>query len=156
MLQAHDVTFDVRSGRMTLVGGGDADIYTKAGRKTRVYLAVKDIEWVEWPQGRMTLSLYTKYSVTELVTNNTSLEWSDTFRAEVPRDIYLNRTSYHPDVRAYERTWEVSGNQHGEMTIPETAGTIIKSGTYRIDGDGDDYTNAYVQMKLFARIIYKT
>lgn len=155
-LHAHDVTFDVRSGTMRLIGGGDADIFTKDGRKTRVYLAAKDIQWAQWPQGRMALSVYTIYRVTELVTNNTSLEWSATHTAEVPRDIYLNRTSYYPDVQAYERTWEVSGNNHNEMTIPETAGTIIQSGTYRIDGDGADYTNARVQMKLFVRTIYKT
>ncbi|MBK7825047.1 hypothetical protein [Nannocystis sp.] len=34
------------------------------------------------------------------------------------------------------------------MTIPATAGTVITSGTYRIDGDGSDQTNARVQMKL--------
>lgn len=82
------------------------------------------------------------------MTNNTCLAWNAWHSAELPYHIVKMAVSLSPVVSPYERTWEVSGRQHGDMTIPETAGTVITRGTYRIDGDGDDRTNARVQMQL--------
>lgn len=139
-----NVMFDITSGTLAWIGGGDADVCTKDGRKTRVYLAVKNIQVT--PEGRV--KLFTEYKVTELVTNNTCLAWNAWHSAELPYHIVKMAVSLSPVVSPYERTWEVSGRQHGDMTIPETAGTVITRGTYRIDGDGDDRTNARVQMQL--------
>lgn len=145
-----NVTFDVSSGRLEQIAGGDADICTKDGRKTRVFLAVKNIQMssVAGDPRRPAVKLYVEYKVTELVTNNTCLRWSAWHSEEVPYHIVRTAVSLSPVVSPYERTWEVSGRQHGDMAIPAIAGTVVASGTYRIDGDGDDHTNARVQMQL--------
>lgn len=153
----YDLRHEIMSGPMKLVSGGDGDICTKDGRKTRVRLFVGSLHWasrtLEWGG----LGFGVSYRVTELVTNNTELYWEHYSWIYPPQDVWLKLNLEATKLPAsYDRTWEVQGGQHGEMAVPETAGTIVESGTYSIDGMGEDFTNAKVKLTLYVPLYYNT
>jgi hypothetical protein len=134
---------EVSSDRMR-VRGGDADIFSKDGRRTRVTLKARDIR-LSSDGNAFLVDVFCE--VYERNPDNTRLTWEGTVRCPIPVD-HQKGTSYATDVEEYERTWDVKGKEHDSLPVPNTSGTCIDAGVYRIDGKGDDRTNAAVELSL--------
>ena len=141
---------EIASGRMTLIGG-DADVFTKQGRSTRVTLNANNIRLSS--DGKAFLvDVY--YDVYERHSNNTWLKWQGTCRCDIPLDSQKG-SAYVANVREYERTWDVYGEEHDRLPVPLTEGTCITNGSwYRIDGKGEDWTNAAIDLVLGVGFYY--
>lgn len=138
------------SGRLAWIGGGDADVYTKPGRSTRVNLRADNIRPSDdW----RAVLVDVEYTVTEMRQNNTMLQWRGTARLPIPADARSHRIQVM-DVRGYDRSWIVRGQQHDYLEVPGIGTAVIRDGTYRIDGAGDDQTNAQIDLQLEVPIRY--
>jgi hypothetical protein len=142
---------DYASERLEWAGGGDPDVYTKPGRSTRVTLAASNIRPAEdWRS--VLVDVY--YDVFEMRRNNTFLRWRGTAELPIPVDAIKGRMQLM-DVTAFNKTWFVKGQVHDNLQVPDIAGTVIKTGsTYRIDGKGDDQTNAQIALHLEVPVMY--
>ena len=142
---------DYTSGRLTWAGGGDADVYTKPGRTTKVDLVVDNIRPAEdWKS----ILVDVFYSVKEMARNNTFLRWRGTAELPIPIDAQRGRIQLM-DVRDFSRSWYVRGEVHDQLDVPSTTGTVIGNGSvYRIDGKGDDQSNAQIDLHLAVPLAY--
>ncbi len=138
------------SGRLRHAGGGDADIFTKPGRQTRVELKTSNVR-VDDPGNNILLDVF--YSVREMRTNNTLLTWSGTAQLPIPADARKHAIVIQ-DTRNFNQSWIVIGQHHDWMDLENADGTVIERGQYRIDGRGDDLTNAGVQLSLQVNLRY--
>ncbi|MCA9492495.1 MAG: hypothetical protein KC656_12405 [Myxococcales bacterium] len=93
------------------------------------------------------------YEVYERHTDNTRLRWEGTAICGIPSDARTG-SLYDSDVAIYSRSWDIVGKEHDSLPVPKTAGTCIDAGVYRIDGNGDDWTNAAVELSLRIPFIY--
>lgn len=142
------------SGRLTLTAGGDADVNTQEGRTTRVTLIADHIDVSG--DGRSIL-VHVRYEVVEQSRNNTALRWDGIAELPIPVDAQRHSSSIQSvDVRDYNETWDVGGQRHDAVEVPNTAGTVIfgPGSTYSIDAQGDDETNARVELRLRVPIQY--
>ena len=138
------------SGRLAWIGGGDPDVYTKPGRSTRVSLRADNIRPADdW----RAVLVDVQYTVTEMRSNDTMLQWRGTARLPIPADALPHRMQVM-DVRGYDRSWIVRGQQHDYLEVPGAGSDVIRGGTYRIDGKGDDQTNAQIDLQLQVPIRY--
>jgi hypothetical protein len=135
---------DYASGQLRHAGGGDADIFTKPGRQTRVELNTNNMR-VDDAGNNILVDVF--YSVREMRTNNTFLTWSGTSQLPIPQDA-RKHTIVIRDSRNYKQSWIVLGQQHQPMPLDNVEGTIIERGQYRIDGSGDDTNNAGIQLSM--------
>jgi hypothetical protein len=140
---------DYASGRLRLAGGGDADVFTKPGRQTRVELRTSNLRVDQ--AGRVIL-LDIFYSVREMRSNNTFLTWSGTAELPFPQAALAN-TIVIQDT-SYNHSWIVIGQHHEWLELANTGGTVIERGQYRIDGSGDDLDNAGIQLSLVVHLSY--
>ena len=124
--------------------GGDADVFSKGGRRTRVTLRARDIRM---SQDGNAFLVDVFYEVFERSGDNTRLTWEGTARCNIPHDA-LAGSSIDVDVREYDRAWDVLGQEHDSLPVPSTDGTCISHGVYRIDGKGPDTTNAAVELSF--------
>jgi hypothetical protein len=133
------------SGRLEWAGGGDADVFTKGGRTTRVTLIADNIRPADdWRS--VLVDIF--YSVLEMRSNNTFLRWRGTAELPVPTNAQRRRMRLM-NVRNYNMIWDVRGEVHDMDEVPQIAGTAIAPGSlYRIDGPGDDQTNAEIDLQL--------
>jgi hypothetical protein len=139
------------SGRMKFSGGGDADIYSKPGRQTRVELRTSNIRADDqWKN--VLIDVY--YSVKEMRSNNTFLTWSGTAALPIPLDS-TRYTVAIKDIRNYAGSWIVKGQVHDPLSLNDTANTVIMRGEYRIDGKGDDQDNAGFDIELAVPVRYQ-
>lgn len=143
-------TKEVASNRLEWAGGGDPDVYTKPGRTTRVSLVADNIRFNE---DGMSVLVDIYYSVKEMRKNHTFLRWRSTEALPIPRDA-RNHTMEIMDVRGFDRSWYVRGQIHDFLGLAGTDGTVIKEGTYRIDGRGNDQYNAGINLVLEVPIRY--
>ena len=138
------------SGQLRLAGGGDADVFTKPDRQTRVELNTSNLR-VDDAGDTILADVF--YSVREMRTNNTFLTWSGTARLPIPPE-----ARRHPiviqDGRNYDQSWIVLGKHHEWLELDNADGTIVERGQYRIDGPGDDLNNAGVQLSLRVGLRY--
>ena len=140
------------SGRLSWIAGGDADVYTKPGRSTRVSLIADNVRPADdW----QSLLVDVEYTVTEMRQNNTMLQWRGTARLPLPAEARNSRMQVL-DVRGYDRSWIVRGQQHEQLEVPGAGTAVIRSGLYRIDGPGNDQTNAQIDLSLEVPIRYET
>ena len=59
------------------------------------------------------------------------------------------------DVREFSSSWYVRGEVHDQLDVPSTTGTVIGNGSvYRIDGKGDDQSNAQIDLHLAVPLAY--
>ena len=140
---------DYASGRLRLSGGGDADVFTKPGRQTRVELSTSNLRL---DQAASVLLLDVFYSVREMHANNTFLTWTDTAQLPLPQ-----AANGHPIViqdTNFNQSWIVVGEQLDWMDLANTGGTVIERGQFRIDGEGDDLDNAGIQLSLAVHLSY--
>ena len=139
------------SGRLDWAGGGDPDVYTKPGRTTKVELVVDNIRPAEdWRS--VLVDVY--YSVKEMARNDTFLRWRGTAELPIPIDAQKGRIQLM-DVRDFNKSWYVRGQVHDRIDVPNATGTVIGSGSlYRIDGKGDDQTNAEIDLHLQVPLAY--
>ncbi|MDO9712010.1 hypothetical protein [Paracraurococcus lichenis] len=141
---------DYASGHLRLAGGGDADIFSKPGRQTRVELNTSNLR-VDDAGGNILVDVF--YSVREMRTNNTFLTWSGTAQLPIPADA-RKHAAVIQDTRNYTQSWIVLGEHHDWMPLDNVEGTIVERGQYRIDGPGDDLDNAGIQLTLRAGLRY--
>lgn len=138
------------SGPLRHAGGGDADVTTKPGRQTRVELRTDNMR-VDDTGTNILLDVF--YSVREMASNYTLLTWSGTASLPVPADA-REHTVVLDNTRNYSQSWIVLGRHHDWMDLGGVDGTAIERGQYRIDGPGDDQTNAGIQLLLRVRLRY--
>jgi len=138
------------SGQLRLSGGGDADIFTKPGRQTRVELSTSNMR-VDDTGSKVLMDVF--YSVREMRTNNTFLTWNGTAQLPIPQDA-RKHTIVIQDSRNYNRSWIVLGQHHDWMDLDNVEGTVVDRGQYRIDGPGSDLTNAGIQLALSVSLRY--
>lgn len=138
------------SGPLRHAGGGDADVYTKPGRQTRIELRTDNMR-VDDAGNNVLMDVY--YAVREMRSNNTFLTWSGTARLPIPQDARKHAVVIQ-DSRNFNRSWIVLGQHHDWMELDGADGTVVERGQYRIDGKGDDLTNAGVQLALRVNLRY--
>ena len=138
------------SGQLRHAGGGDADVFTKPGRQTRVELTTSNMR-VDDPGNNILVDVF--YSVREMRTNNTFLIWSGTAHLPIPADA-RKHTIVIQDTTNYNQSWIVLGQHHEWMELDNVGGTVVERGQYKIDGPGADLSNAGVQMSLRANLRY--
>ena len=138
------------SGQLRHAGGGDADVFTKPGRQTRVELTTSNMR-VDDPGNNILVDVF--YSVREMRTNNTFLTWSGTAQLPIPADA-RKHTIVIQDTTNYNQSWIVLGQHHEWMELDNVGGTVVERGQYKIDGPGTDLSNAGVQMSLRANLRY--
>lgn len=141
---------DYASGHLRQAGGGDADIFSKPGRQTRVELRTGNMR-VDDAGGNILVDVF--YSVREMRTNNTFLTWSGTAQMPIPADARKHAVVIQ-DTRNYNQSWIVLGQHHDWMALDSVDGTIVERGQYRIDGPGADLDNAGVQLSLRVGLRY--
>lgn len=90
----------VSSNRLEWVGGGDADIYSKPGRRTRVTLEVSNIRPAENDESVL-VDVF--YSVKEMRKNYTFLRWSTIAELPIPLDAVRHKTRVI-NVRGYDES----------------------------------------------------
>lgn len=138
------------SGRLNHAGGGDADVFSKPGRTTLVELKTSNVRPSDDWQN---ILVDVFYSVKEMRTNNTFLTWNGTAALPVPVDARKHSVRIG-DTRNYNGSWHVQGQVHDWIQLTDTANSVIQSGSYRIDGKGDDQQNAGVQLSLAVPVLY--
>ncbi|ARU04594.1 hypothetical protein CCO03_07835 [Comamonas serinivorans] len=127
---------EVRIARLNHVSGGDADIFSKSGRSTHVYVRA----FTPVPVRSSTaVQCLVEYSVEEGRSNNTRLLGRTTVTMELENGMRLNKIGggFKP-ANYYER---IMGEQHGLMDIsdrPGISGSYLQTCRIRIDGKGDD------------------
>jgi hypothetical protein len=142
---------DYTSGPLNWIGGGDPDIYSQPGRTTRVTLVAENIRPSD---GWRSILIDVRYEVLEMAKNNTLLSWRGTAELPIPIDAQKFRVQLL-DIRGFNKSWYVKGKIHDNIAIPDPAGTIIAAGsTYRIDGAGNDQTNAQISLYLQVPLMY--
>lgn len=138
---------DVRIPRLNHIGGGDADVFTKSGRTTHVY--VRAFTPVPVRSGTAVQCLV-EYAVEEGRSNNTQLLGRTVVTLDLQNGMRLHKIGggFNP-ANFYER---MPGQQHGVIDItnrPGIAGSYLQSCRIRIDGKGDDDSgNAYLEGSL--------
>lgn len=138
------------SGQLRHAGGGDPDVFTQGGRQTRVELSTSNLR-VDDAGDTILADVF--YSVREMRTNNTFLTWSGTARLPIPEEA-RRRPTVIQDARNYDQSWIVLGKHHDWMELDNADGTTVERGQYRIDGPGNDLTNAGVQLSLRVGLRY--
>lgn len=138
------------SGPLRHAGGGDADVFTKSGRRTRVELRTDNMR-VDDAGTNILLDVF--YSVREMASNFTLLTWSGAAVLPIPADA-REHTVVIEDTRNYSQSWMVLGKHHDWMDLEGVDGTVIERGQYRIDGPGDDQANAGIQLVLRVHLKY--
>jgi hypothetical protein len=142
-----DLTTDLYMQSVPWVGGGDADVYTKSGRYTNVFLSA-GLAAVS-PDG---LSAYfsVTYAVQELAPNHTRLQRSDLVSVYAPPGYRIVRVlnTYSGDPGGFFGSYYGQDhNAHDESAA--VAGTYFRSLVVRFDGPGrDDQGNAAMVARL--------
>ena len=138
---------DVRIARLNHIGGGDADVFTKAGRSTNVY--VRAFTPVPVRSGTA-VQCMVEFVVEEGRSNYTQLMGRTIATLELENGMRLNKIGggFKP-ANYYER---IVGEQHGVFDIsdrPGISGSYLQSCRIRIDGKGDDDRgNAFLEGSL--------
>jgi hypothetical protein len=122
----------IASGTM-INKGGDNDVFTKDGRTTKVTLKARSIRLSDDGTAFLVDVYYEVYEVHE---DHTRLVWEGTARCPIPTDQRKGST-VPTDVRDYDLSWPVNGEEHGTLPLDNTDGTCVDAGAYRIDGGGD-------------------
>lgn len=125
--------------------GGDKDIFSKSGRRTNVTLKVHHLRISD--DGLAWLAdVY--YQVKEGRKDYTSFDFTETVRCAIPEDAKKGK-SFITNVRDYDRSWAVFGENHEVMDVPYIESTPIAEGSnYRIDGKGNDEGTVFVDLNL--------
>lgn len=123
---------------------GDKDTFSKSGRHTNVTLKVYRLRISD--DGTAWLAdVY--YQVKEGRKDYTAFDFTRTVQLPIPQDARKG-TSFITNARDYDRSWAVYGERHEVMDVPYTEGTPISSGTYRVDGKGNDQGTVFVDLIL--------
>jgi hypothetical protein len=138
------------SGRLSHAGGGDPDVFSQGGRTTLVELKTSNVRPSDdWRNILVDVS----YSVKEGRHNDTLLTWNGIAALPVPVDAHRHSVRIG-DTRNYSGSWHVRGKVHDWIQLTNTANTVIESGSYRIDGPGNDQQNAGIQLNLAVPVLY--
>lgn len=127
---------EVRIPRLNHVGGGDADVFSKSGRSTHVYVRA----YTPVPiRGNTAIQCLVEYEVREGRSNFTQLLGRTTATLELEDGMRIRKvTGGFQPANYYER---ITGEQHRQFDIsdrPGIAGSYLQSCRIRIDGKGDD------------------
>jgi hypothetical protein len=117
------------------VAGGDPDVYTKPGRKTHIHITVDQLRLSE--DGRSILA-HVLYEVREGRSDWTVLkfEQSDAQIAPVPYD--YPKVLEIVDTTDFDMQVTHTGQYHTPFNFSNEANSCVSSGSYSIDGKGDD------------------
>lgn len=117
------------------IGGGDPDIFSKPGRKTRMILEADNLRIRE--DGKALL-VHVVYDVKEMRSNDTQLRYEGDVQIPVPLD-WNGKLLQFADVSDFylQTTFVGQNHQWNEITINQQ-NSCIQSARARVDGKGDD------------------
>ncbi|MBK1988825.1 hypothetical protein A0J48_014980 [Sphaerospermopsis aphanizomenoides BCCUSP55] len=126
------------------IGGGDPDVYTKPGRKTRMILEANNLRVRE--DGKALL-IHIAYDVKEMRSNYTHLRYEGDVTIPVPLDWKAKVLKFADVEDFYLQTSFVGENHQWNEIIMNVPNSVIQSARARIDGHGnDDQGNASLQV----------
>ncbi|MBD2328210.1 hypothetical protein [Alkalinema sp. FACHB-956] len=126
------------------IGGGDPDIFSKSGRKTRMILEANDLRVRE--DGKALLVRLT-YDVKEMRTNNTHLRYEGEVSIPVPLDWNAKVLQLADVTDFYLQTTFVGENHQWNEINLNTPNSCLQSARAKVDGPGnDDQGNAALQV----------
>jgi hypothetical protein len=137
LVYSHEVT------SVPWIGGGDADITSKSGRKTRMILEANNLRVTE--DGKA-LAVHLVYDIKEMRTNYTNLRYEGDIRIPAPLD--WSKVLQFADVADFYLQTNFMGENHqwNEISL-NTPNSCIQSARARVDGPGnDDQGNASLQV----------
>jgi hypothetical protein len=125
------------------VSGGDADVYSRSGRSTKITINIDNLRVADDGSG---VTIHVLYQITEPVSNYTCLRIDSDYFIPCTRKIMAVLPVYDFIMNNYSYS-----GQNWNWNIMNGSGCIATTVSFKFDGPGND-DNGNAQLKLFINI----
>lgn len=123
-------------GHIPYYSGGDTEVNTRDGRRTRVKLSVDQLGV---GLNNQYVTARVDYHIMEIASNYTHLRYLNIVRIPVPRNWWNKEIKIGDNARELKIDFLVFGKEHGWIEIPiNDDDTVVEDAAVKIDGPGNN------------------